>query len=227
MSEDEAPQLVSGARVGSRVMLLANSPLLIIELARRIKQAYSRRLPAAVSPRKFDVGVWNAAAALLWDLHRADPWVPLDPEFFVASQNLGPSIDPWRELVLPSAARRYRSQVHRIVRQLRRELRTEVRRGERQLMNGLDIEEIVLISQLRISPLGRFVLALQMGRPDLAELIRPAAEDQQRACPLYGRALATLVPSGVTVDATPIEEQVEELGAEFTPSRRRFFASGN
>lgn len=68
---------------------------------------------------------------ILWDAYLEDPSIPTDPELFVASQPLsGPYVDPWTILAQAEAGRRYRKNVTRIIRRLRRQLKQEIRRTE-------------------------------------------------------------------------------------------------
>ena len=68
---------------------------LIEVLAMRIENAYRLRR------RDWDAGcstsrVWSAAALRLVNAQREAPWLPLDPELFVAAQPLNqPFVNPW------------------------------------------------------------------------------------------------------------------------------------
>ena len=110
------------------------SQVVLAKLSRRIEQAYGLRRPdwrgGCSTPR-----LWSAAAVRLWSTHAADPsGIPLDAELFVASQPISvPFADPWSELTQPDCARRYRSQLRKIIRRLRAELKREVRRAEKRL----------------------------------------------------------------------------------------------
>lgn len=160
-------------------------------LAGRIRRAYVCRRPWWPTRDAFGAA-WSAASQTLIELHLADPWLPLDPEFFVASQPRSEAVaDPWGELVGPAAARRYRRRVLGIVRSLRRELRAELRRLER---SGPRLDRLVLERTRRVSALGRYVAAVRAGRSDLAAAIRDEAQQQHRSCPLYRLACVGLIP---------------------------------
>ena len=165
------------------------------KLSRRIEQAYALRRPdwrGGCSTSR----LWSAAAERLWAAHASDPTeIPLDAELFVAAQPIvTPFADPWSELAQPEAARRYRSQVRRIVRRLRAELKREVARAEASIGRGRKLSE-VLNANGRISALGCFIVAIRAGRGDLAASFVDAASAQHRACPLYRRASLALLPN--------------------------------
>jgi hypothetical protein len=168
----------------------------IEEVADRIARAYLRRRPewrgVGVPAR-----VWADAAAALIELHRSDPAMPLDPELYVAAQPPAvPLADPWVELTRAASARRYRCRVRQIVRSLRRELRDELRRAEQRLDRGADLEAILFGHDRSLSALGRYIVAHRAHRPDLAERLRAAAQEQHRACPLYRSACRGLLAPG-------------------------------
>lgn len=189
------------------------STLLAIEqLAERIERAYLRRLPywrqVCSNPQ-----VWAAAAESLVRLHRKDPKIPLDPELYVASQTLGlPLADPWEDLAQARAALRYRRRVHQIIRMLRNELQAEVRLAESRMCQGETLEDVIFSRTRSISPLGRYIVAYQAGRLDLADRFRGLAEGQHRSCPLYRHACRRLLPR----QAYPVLELIS--GLDF-PSR--------
>ena len=166
------------------------------QLAGRVERAYALRRPRwwrGCSTSR----VWYAAALRLWEAHADDPErVPLDAELYVASQPISvPLADPWTELAQPEAARRYRSSVQRIVRQLRAELKREIGLAERSIRRGVGISTVLKRKSHRLSPLGCFLVAQRAGRPDLAGCFAAAAADQHRSCPLYRTASLALVPA--------------------------------
>jgi hypothetical protein len=153
------------------------------EIASRIERAYLRR-----RPEWRGVGVpaqvWTIAATTLSELNRVDPTLPVDPELYVASQPaIEPGSGPWEELIGEAAERRYRRQIRRIVRNLRRELGAEVRRAEGRIDRGEPIEDV--LARPSLSDLGRYIVARRAGRPNLAETFLAAAQEQHRSCPLY------------------------------------------
>jgi hypothetical protein len=132
----------------------------------------------------------------------------LDSELFVASQPINDSLsDPWSELAQPDAARRYSSQVHRIIRRLRSELTREVRLAERPIRQDGEIRPALLAEDRRLSPLGCYIAALRAGRADLARRFAAAAAEQHRSCPLYRAASVPLLPA----DLYPFADFVGEL----------------
>lgn len=166
------------------------TPRAIEQIADRIERAFLRRRPewrqAGLDPR-----LWSAAGAILMDAHRRSPWLPLDPELFVASQ--APESDPWRELTRATSGRRYLSRVRKIVRGLRRELRDELRRVEVAIRRGSPLEVILLGPSRHLSPLGRYLAAISRDRSDLAARFEEEARLQHAACPLYRQAAEGLV----------------------------------
>jgi hypothetical protein len=179
---------------------------LIDHLAERIERAYTLRRGRwrrGCSTRR----IWSAAAARLWQAHVESPWLPLDCELYVASQPLTDSLsDPWSELAQPEAARRYRSQVRRIVRGLRSELRREVRLAERSIRRHREINTALLGGNTRLSPLGCYIAAQRAGRADLAARFVAAVAEQHRSCPLYQSACASLLPA----DLYPVNDSSQE-----------------
>jgi hypothetical protein len=142
-----------------------------------------------------DAAVWSASASALIEAHWANPHLPLDPELFVISQPQCPAIaDPWGDLVGPSAVKRYRRRVARIVRRLRSELRAELRLVRLRSARGVELESQVVQGGRGLSPLGRYVAAIRLGRPDLAPLLRDDALRQHDGCPLYQLACRGLLP---------------------------------
>ncbi len=169
-------------------------PGTVSDVAERIERAYFRHCPEL--PRTFAVSpVWGVAAARLVEIHRDEPDLPLDPELFVAVQvRRGPTPDPWGELARPSALRRYRSQVRRIVLQLRKELRAELQQAERRHRCGQTVEQVVRERRNDFSSLGRYLFACRHDRDDLATVLRTSAASQHEGCPLYAQACRTLIP---------------------------------
>lgn len=168
-------------------------PGTVSDIAGRIERAYFRHCP--MLPRTFAVSpVWGVAAARLVEIHREEPDLPLDPELFVAVQvRRRPTPDPWGELARPSAIRRYRSHVRRIVLQLRRELRAELQQAERRHRGGQTVEQVVRERRHDFSSLGRYLFACRHHRADLATALRASAAAQHEGCPLYAQACRTLI----------------------------------
>jgi hypothetical protein len=168
---------------------------LIDRLAGRIENAYSLRRSrwrlGCSTPR-----VWDAAAHRLWQVHARNPdQVPLDPELYVASQSIsGQFSDPWSELAGPKAGQRYRSQVLRIIEDLRSGMKREVRLAERAIQKGLEIRSVLKVKQGRLSHLGCYIVATRAGRVDLAAHFAASAIEQIRFCPLYRAACRALIP---------------------------------
>jgi hypothetical protein len=175
--------------------MLVLPPGTVSDIAGRIERAYFRHCP--MLPRTFTVSpVWGIAAAHLVAIHQAEPDLPLDPELFVAVQvRRRPIPDPWGELARPSATRRYRAHVRRIVIQLRRELRSELQQAERRHRAGQPLEAVLRERRYDFSPLGRYLFACRHGRPDLASDLRVSAAAQHESCPLYAQACRTLIPT--------------------------------
>jgi hypothetical protein len=183
----------------------------IDRLAERIERAFTiRHTPwyrGCSTPR-----LWSAAATRLWQVHREDRRIPLDPELFIASQPLTESfIDPWLVLAHRDAGRRYKKRVRSIIRQLREELRREIRRAEIQVLEGKQLATVLRAQDQHLSPLGRFITAHRAGRPDLAERLRSGAIEQHRCCPLYRAACKDfLAPEFYPVDDAVVESEVKE-----------------
>ena len=167
------------------------------QIAGRIERAYHLRHPNWLATG-LTPGVWGAAAIRLLEVADARSSLPVDPELFVAVQDYKTfRRDPWRELTQEGATKAYRVAVRRIVRQLRRELGAELRWAARYLNSGRSIEELTESPKSKVSPMIKVMLCHEYDRSDLAELIRPAAEAQHLACPLYRAACKHLVPSEV------------------------------
>ncbi len=177
-------------------MLTMVSQEIIAQLAYRIQVAYGLRNPDFVAAR-MSFGVWESAAAGLLTLQRNHPEIPIDPELFVASQPLNPWSDPWGELTQAGSFARYRREVMRIIAQLRSELRSEIRYAQRQIRKGHEVRTVLAESGAKMSPLGRYIVACNAGLDDLAERMRPGAERQHRACPLYQEACRAFLPEGL------------------------------
>lgn len=173
-------------------------------LADRIERAYRRRRldwrGLSSSPR-----VWAIAAETLLLAREADPALPLDPELFVAAQPCdSPVVDPWGELTGSSAVRSYSGRVTEIILGLRAELAGEVAYAEDRVAQGEPIARVLLTRNRRVSPLGRYIVARRAGRPALANRFVGGALDQHRACPLYRRACAELLPDGSYPNLDPL-----------------------
>lgn len=165
----------------------------IDSLADRIEQAYCRRHPSWLATG-LTPGVWFAAAVRLNEVALRNEHFPVDPELYVAVQRSKSfRRDPWAELTQEGALKRYCNAIRKIVRQLKVELASELNRSHRSLENGRTLEEILAASKSRISPLTKLVLCHNLDRPDLAAVIRPAAEAQHLACPLYRLACKSLL----------------------------------
>ncbi len=170
------------------------TPRAIEQISDRIERAYLRRRPewrqVGLDPR-----LWSASAAILMDARLLEPWVPLDPELFVACQTIAAaSNDPWRELTRAASRRRYLSRVRRIVVGLRRELRQELRRVDSLVRRGESLDIVLLRPSRHLSPLGCYLAATRCDRPDLSDHFLVEARAQHEACPLYRRAARGLVP---------------------------------
>jgi len=193
-------------------------------LAGRVEHAYGLRRPrwwGGCSTQR----VWFAAALRLWEVHAQDPLrVPLDAELFVASQPISVAFaDPWTELAQPEAARRYRSQVRRIVRQLGSELGREVRRAERLIRRGGEMCAVLSLQDARLSPLSCFIVAQRAGQVELADRFAAAAAAQHRSCPLYRLAILALIPA----DCYPVESLALEPQTQTVPRAEKVLLSLN
>jgi hypothetical protein len=164
------------------------------QIAVRIERAYRRLYPGWV-PVGLTPGVWESAAARLLEGPGVARGTPVDPELYVAVQvRRRHSPDPWAELTQRRSLDRYLRALRRIVGQLRQELKSEVRRAECLLVRGVALEEVLRSEAVRISPLGRYILAYRAGRRDLSSCHRVAAARQHRSCPLYRLASRSLLP---------------------------------
>jgi hypothetical protein len=176
--------------------MLVIPPRTVVQLAERIERAYRRRHPGM----RFDEGVgviWDMAAELLLAAHRADRNVPLDPELYVAVQHMGGRLaDPWHELTGEWAIARYKGQIARIVRRLRRELKGELAVLDRWMASGMSLDQALVRVSGLVSSLGRMVAAYRRGRHDLVSQFHAAARAQHQACPLYRLAVIGLLPEG-------------------------------
>jgi hypothetical protein len=178
------------------------------QLADRIEQAYALRRPRWL--RECSTSrVWYTAGLRLWEAHAKDPVrIPLDPELFVAAQPISaPLSAPWTELAHPESARRYRSAVRRIVRQLRAELRRELITAERSIREGLGIESVLDRKTRRLSSLGAYILAQRAGRTDLTERFAADAAAQHRSCPLYRAVSLAFIPAECYPDENFVLDQ--------------------
>ncbi len=129
----------------------------------------------------------------------------------MASQPISaPLSDPWTELAHPESARRYRSGVRRIVRQLRAELKRELVAAERSIREGREIGGVLGRKNRRLSSLGAYILAQRAGRIDLAERFAAAAAAQHRSCPLYRAASLAFIPADSYPDENLALEREEE-----------------
>lgn len=174
---------------------------MIARLAARIEIAYRLRRPDWRSGCS-TTRIWQEAAYQLWRVHRDDHHrIPLDPEFYVASQPLSPlHSDPWAELACVAAARRYRNQVHRVVRGLRQELNGEVKTAER-LIEESPGDYRRLANDCRLSPLSCYIAAIRRDQTEIAARFAHGALGQHESCPLYKIAAQGMIPS----DLYPIE----------------------
>lgn len=165
------------------------------KLADRIERAYRLRFPnwpaTGLTP-----GVWAAAAARLTEAAWGTRSLPIDPELFVAAQSYRSfRRDPWAELAQEGSGKAYRSAIRQVVGQLRDELKRELRWSNRFLRTGGSLEELLSTPQSRVSPLTAMSLFIRHDRFDLVRQVRPAAESQHRACPLYRYACKRTIPA--------------------------------
>ena len=190
----------------------------IDRLATRIERAY--RLRRASWYRGCTTSrVWTTAAAMLLQVHKDDPAIPLDPELYVAVQPDDTSFDdPWIGLIRPEAAARYRRQVRAMVRRLRAELRGEIRSAERRVGRGEELGAVLIGASHRLSPLGCYIVALRAGSDKLAERFRAGAASQHRSCPLYHQASLPLLPPGrYPVNVSSVNEEFVAKPRHLTP----------
>ncbi len=170
-------------------------------LASRLENAYELRRPEwrrGCSTSR----IWHEAAYHLWRVHRDDSTrIPLDPEFYVATQPRSTQYsDPWAELASPAAARRYRNRVHRVIRGLRQELKVEVRTAER-LLEEAPGDACRLAKDARLSPLGCYIAAVRREQHEIAARFAKGALGQHESCPLYRPAASGMIPN----DLYPVE----------------------
>jgi hypothetical protein len=166
----------------------------IHEIGIRIERAYRRIYPEWNS-QDSPSGVWELAASRLLEAPNRWAGAPIDPELFVAAQTrprLSP--DPFMELTRTRALGRYLKSIRQIIRQLRGELKSEIRRAEICMSDGTDLVQALSSLGLRISPIARLILAYRAGRSDVAMTHRLAALSQDRSCPLYRLAVRSLLP---------------------------------
>jgi len=165
----------------------------ITGLANRLEAAYKLRgggwRVGCSTPR-----VWQEAAYTLWRAHKDNPrLIPLDPELYVAIQPVTAGRrDPWSDLTGFRAAWRYCNEVRTIIRQLRRELRTEVKHAERMIAEGATAGQ--LAQEERLSPLGCYIAAIRLQKPELAAPFARRSLAQHESCPLYQPAATCLIP---------------------------------
>jgi hypothetical protein len=164
-------------------------------LGDRIERAYRRRRPSwrgvCSTPR-----VWGVAAETLIQAHLADHSLPLDPELYVLAQPCDAYFaNPWGELTGATAVGYYRTRVDQIIDGLRSELANEVRRAEGRIVAGQSAARVVLSRSRKLSPLGRYIVAVRAGRPALARRFLHGVAEQHRSCPLYQLAYTTFLPA--------------------------------
>jgi hypothetical protein len=146
---------------------------------------------------------------VLWQTHERNSQLPLDPELFVASQPVADLFaDPWKTLAGVDAGLRYETNIRRIVRRLRGELKREIRRAEVILREGRGLSRLLRVRDPRLSPLGLFITAHRAGRPDLAGPLRRGVLAQHRSCPLYRPATVGLLP----VELYPVRDRALSPG---------------
>lgn len=200
----------------------------IDDLADRIETAYLRKHPQRPwnSP---DPRLWELVARSLIEAHRSTPWLPVDPELFVACQSTSSSpVDPWVDLATGAATRRYRRRVERMVERLLLEILGEILLARAKLEQGNSLDEILRRKKRAISPLGRYLVANLYDRDDLAERFRVDAEDQHAACPLYRAACEMLSRTADEVSNSEIPEDrrpIREI-PEDRKSIRKFLEDG-
>ena len=172
-------------------------------IAGRIERAYRRRYPrwhaVGLTP-----GIWQSAASRLLEASAERPRTPIDPELYVAVQpGSGITPNPWADLTQKRSLQRYLRLLRRIIGQLRKELKAEVRRAETEFLRGTSLEDVLAEEGCRITPLTRYILAYRAGRHDLSMAHRAAAENQDRSCPLYRQASRSLLPGHAYPSADP------------------------
>ena len=163
------------------------------QLAGRIERAYRRRHPLWTATG-LTPGVWTAAAVRLSEVAMGDSILPIDAELFIAVQNYKSfRRDPWGELTQERATKSYRLAIRVIIKQLKKEIAAELKWSQRVLEMGRSLDEVLTSTKSRVSPITKLVLCHREGREDLAQVVRPAAEAQHLACPLYRYALKNLI----------------------------------
>lgn len=169
---------------------------LVNQIAARIEGAYRRSLQGSHPLCDLDDGVWVQTAQFLIVLNRENPELPLDPELYVLSQ-IQPEIsyDLSQRLMGREAVARYRHWINRIVRNLRRELKGEIRCIRRWIKRGLALDEALNVPSHKVSPLGRYLTAYLAGRPEVAADYLLACAAQHDSCPLYRQAFLAFAPS--------------------------------
>jgi hypothetical protein len=178
------------------IVLMMPSQTTITEIADRIEMAYARKTADLISMRSSG-GVWEAAATGLLMLAESDPTIPVDAELFVAVQPVKGWSDPWGDLASQLALMRYHREVKQIIAQLRSEIKAEMTYARKRFLSGISTTKILTDAADRLSPLGRYILAYRAGLFEMAERIRPDAERQHRACPLYQAACKGLIDDSV------------------------------
>lgn len=89
--------------------------------------------------------------------------------------------------------------MRRIVKSLRDELRSEVRRVERSLRvaaEGMPVSSLIASEASKVSPLGLYIAAYRVGGRELAERFAVGTASQHASCPLYRDAARSLLPEG-------------------------------
>jgi hypothetical protein len=184
------------AKRSTRVSDVLPTHEVLDQLAYRIEQAYGLRRPRWLRGCSTS-RVWYTASLRLWEAHASDPGrIPMDPELFVASQPIStPFSDPWTELAHHESARRYRSSIRQIIRQLKAELKREIVAAERSIRQGQEIASYLSHVTRGLSSLGAYIVARRAGRDDLAERFATGAVAQHRSCPLYRPASLAFIPA--------------------------------
>ena len=180
----------------------------IEHLASRIERAYLRRRPQW-RELALDDRIWAAAVAVLVEANRVDPRAPLDPELFVACVVSGTESDPWMELTRPAARCLYLLRVRAMIRTLRRELNQELRKAEKLHRRGLSLAQILRNPSRSLSALGRYLIAVRHDHAEFASELRPAAQAQHEACPLYREAASGLIAA----DLYPLPLEISRVSS--------------
>jgi hypothetical protein len=104
--------------------------------------------------------------------------------------------------------------VREIVRQLRAELKREIRQLERAIKRGKSANVVLKRNDPRFSPLARYITALRADQAQLARQLAPAAAAQHQACPLYRRASLELIPAeSYSIDRLPSDPRAKNAPA--------------